>query len=523
MKKRLICLFLAVLMLVSVAVFPANAAACKGAVTTTALNMRSGASTSSNIITVMPGGAGVLVVSTSNGWSKIIYNGKEGYASQQYLQSRDTVSGSFGSGTITGNSVRFRSGAGTSSSIIKELDKGTQVSITGISGNWFAVSYNGKSGYVSADYVSLGGGSTPAPNPTPAPTPTSAPTPAPSSQPTSQYTGKIIGTSVRMRSGAGTSYDTLGYYSNGVSMTILGSTDGWYKVSYNGKTGYVSGTYMHVTPKETYSTLKDGSVNGSSVRLRMGPSSGDFSIVKSCAKGTALKISGVFGDWYEVSVGGTYGYMSKSYVTVGSTSSSSTTTPSPEQSMSGVGTITANGVRMRSGPGTSYATIGYYNRGTQMNITGKSGNWYAVSYNGLKGYVSADYMTKGAVNSVADQIVATAKQYQGVPYVWGGTSPKGFDCSGLVYYVYGQYGYSLQRRASLQYQYNGVSVSKANLQPGDLVFFSDDVDPIGHVGIYIGNGQFIHASSGKGCVTISDLSGYYYAQHYTGAKRIIGS
>lgn len=511
MKKRIICLFMAVLMLAGLVVVPASAASCRGAVTTTALNLRSQANTSSAIQTTMPGGSGVLVLSSDNGWCKIIYNGKEGYASQQYLQFKDTVSGSFGTGTVTGSNVRFRSGPGTGHKIISELGKGTQLSLTGISGNWFAATCGGKNGYISADYVSVSAGTSAA-----APS-----TPAPAAQPesgSSAYTGKIIGTSVRMRSGASTSSDTLGYYSNGVSMNVLGSTDGWYKVSYNGKTGYVSGSYMHVTPKESYTELKDGSVNGSSVRLRMGPSSSDFSIIKSCAKGTALKISGVFGDWYEVSVGGTYGYMSKTYVTVGKTSAS---VPTAEQSLDGVGTITANSVRMRGGPGTSYAIIGYYNKGTQMKITGKTGNWYAVTYGGLKGYVSSDYMKMGSTNSQADQIVATAKQYLGVPYVWGGTSPKGFDCSGLVYYVYGQYGYSLQRRASLQYQYNGTSVSKANLQPGDLVFFSDDVDPIGHVGMYIGGGQFIHASSGKGCVTISDLSGTYYAQHYTGAKRIL--
>ena len=516
MKKRLICLFLAVLMLASIAVIPASAAACKGAVTTTALNMRSQANTSSDIITTMPGGAGVLVLSTDNGWCKIIYNGNTGYASQQYLQFKDTVSGNFGTGTVTGSNVRFRSAANTSSAIISELAKETQLKLTGVSGNWFAASYNGKNGFISMDYVSVSANAAETEA-----TPTPTPTPAPAAKPEaaeSAYSGKIIGTSVRMRSGPGTSYDTLGYYSNGVTMNVLGSTSGWYKVSYNGKVGYISGSYMHVTPKEAYSAIKNGSVSGSSVNLRMGPSS-EFSVIKACPKGTALKISGIFENWYEVSVNGTYGYMSKTYVSL--TTNTTTTVPKAEQAMDGIGTITANGVRMRSGPGTSYSTIGYYNKGTQMTITGKTGSWYAVSYQGLKGYVSSDYMTKGGSNSQATQIVATAKQYLGVPYVWGGTSPKGFDCSGLIYYVYGQYGYQLQRRASLQYAYNGTSVSKANLQPGDLVFFSDDVDPIGHVGMYIGNGQFIHASSGKGCVTISNLSGAYYAQHYTGAKRIV--
>ena len=195
---------------------------------------------------------------------------------------------------------------------------------------------------------------------------------------------------------------------------------------------------------------------------------------------------------------------------------------SPETPMDKIGTISGNGVRMRSGPGTSYSVVGYYNKGIQVNVTGQTGNWYAVTYKGLKGYISADYVKIGTSNALADQIVATAKEYLGTPYVWGGTSPKGFDCSGFVYYVYQQYGYQLQRRASLQYANNGVSVSKSQLKPGDLVFFSDSVDPIGHVGMYIGDGYFIHASSGKGCVCITALEGSsYYINHYTGAKRII--
>lgn len=142
--------------------------------------------------------------------------------------------------------------------------------------------------------------------------------------------------------------------------------------------------------------------------------------------------------------------------------------------------------------------------------------------------MSADYIKLksdktdgGSGTELGRQIVATAKQYLGVPYVYGGASPKGFDCSGLVYYVYGQYGYKLQRGAGSQYRTDGTPVDKSDLQPGDLVFFSDNVDPIGHVGMYIGDGQFIHASTGKGQVIITDLDSYYYAEHYTGARRII--
>ena len=138
--------------------------------------------------------------------------------------------------------------------------------------------------------------------------------------------------------------------------------------------------------------------------------------------------------------------------------------------------------------------------------------------------MSANYISLSATSSQGEQIAKTALQYLGVPYVYGGASPRGFDCSGLCYYVYQQYGYSLYRGATSMWNNNGVLVAKSDLQPGDLVFFKDSTSPIGHVGMYIGDGKFVHAASGKGKVIITELEdSSYYARNYVGAKRIIGS
>jgi cell wall-associated NlpC family hydrolase len=111
-------------------------------------------------------------------------------------------------------------------------------------------------------------------------------------------------------------------------------------------------------------------------------------------------------------------------------------------------------------------------------------------------------------------VVGIAMRYLGTPYVWGGASPSGFDCSGFTMYVYAQVGVSLPHNAAAQYGY-GSPVSSGDLQPGDLVFF----DGLGHVGLYIGGGQFIHAPHTGDVVKISSLSGWYAAT-YVGARRL---
>jgi cell wall-associated NlpC family hydrolase len=113
-------------------------------------------------------------------------------------------------------------------------------------------------------------------------------------------------------------------------------------------------------------------------------------------------------------------------------------------------------------------------------------------------------------------VVGIAMRYLGVPYVWGGASPSGFDCSGLVMYAYAQMGISLPHYTGAQWNV-GVPVSRSDLQPGDLVFF----DGLGHVGLYIGGGQFIHAPHTGDVVKISSMTGWYAAT-YVGARRIIG-
>ena len=122
--------------------------------------------------------------------------------------------------------------------------------------------------------------------------------------------------------------------------------------------------------------------------------------------------------------------------------------------------------------------------------------------------------------AIRANIINYAMQFEGVPYVYGGSSPNGFDCSGFVQYVFGNNGIDLPRTADYQAEV-GIPVSKEDLQPGDLVFFAGDYVNVSHVGIYVGNGQMIHASSGKHQIDYDDLSRPYRVEHFHSARRII--
>ena len=274
-----------------------------------------------------------------------------------------------------------------------------------------------------------------------------------------------------------------------------------------------------------------GTVNTDALRLREEASTSS-TILATASKGdTVVVLEDAGNGWYKVDYKSVEGYMSADYVTVATKADVTI----------GYGLVKTGGstLNVRSGPGTSYGKVTSLNDGAVVTIVGIDNGWYKIKTSGgTTGYVSSDYMVTckdsagsrgdGTVaaavttsNSLGQQVVAYAKQFLGVPYVYGGNGPNSFDCSGFTTYVYRHFGYTLNRTATGQLS-NGVSVSKSQLQPGDLVFFKDGGSkPVSHVGIYIGNGQFIHASTSTYEVRINDLNSGYYAGVYVYARRIL--
>ena len=239
------------------------------------------------------------------------------------------------------------------------------------------------------------------------------------------------------------------------------------------------------------------------------------------------------GDWYLVNYNLHIGYMHADYLSISKSSNKNLGSGSSDPYLTNV----------RSSSSTSSSIVDQISSGEKVNILGFDNGWYKVRYDNVTGYIRSDLITlldkpagnhgtaktnssssstsSGSSKSTAQKIVDYAKTFVGYPYVYGGSSPSGFDCSGFVQYVYKQFGYKLNRTATQQLK-NGTYVAYSDLKLGDIVYFGYGSTAT-HVGIYIGNGNFVHAQNSSTGVVITSLSQSYYASRYLCAHRIIES
>ena len=244
------------------------------------------------------------------------------------------------------------------------------------------------------------------------------------------------------------------------------------------------------------------------LRLREGASTSS-AILSVLPNGSQVEVlASADNGWYQVSYQSLTGYVSGEYLAVDGTPAAT------------CGRVTASVLNVRSGPSTDYELVDQLAGGTKVEILETCDGWYRLD----QGYVSAEYVSIIDPNaqSAGQDLVDFAMTLLGSRYVYGGSSPSGFDCSGFVKYVCNQFGYSVNRTASDQMD-NGVSVSKSELQPGDLVFFNNGNSSkrATHVGIYIGSNQFIHSSTYNVGVIISDMDSAYYTTGFVGGRRVV--
>ncbi len=278
--------------------------------------------------------------------------------------------------------------------------------------------------------------------------------------------------SVNFRTEATTTSESMGKLGDGTRVAILDETeDGWYKVAYEGKTGYMSADYVVSQPIMNIE-CGGAKVTTSVLNMRSGPGT-ENSIVTKLYEGSVAKIIGINNAWFKVKYNGETGYISPEYVEV----------------------------------------VEYEAAAPAARVSADTGSQNAAS-------VAAT----AAATGTRRQIVDYAATLLGCKYVYGGTTPSGFDCSGYVRYVFKHFGVNLTRTSYNQYA-ESVHISKSDLNVGDLVFFSQSrgSSKVGHVGIYVGGGQFIHAAApGKG-VRYDSLNSEYYSSHYVGSGRVLSN
>ena len=287
-------------------------------------------------------------------------------------------------------------------------------------------------------------------------------------------------------------------------------------------------------PAEKPST-KSGTVTGGTINIRSGPST-NTDCVTQVQTGKTMTILEKSGDWYHVSFDGSEGYIYGEYLleegVTKNVSAASTASTNNQKQLNITGTVIGGTVNVRSGPSTNTDKVSSVSTGKYVKLLNKDGDWYHISVDGKDGYIYGEYVMEGehpevaaeaapAASGIGASVAANAKKYLGVRYVYGGASPSGFDCSGLTMYLYRQFGYSLPHSASAQSRC-GHRVSRSELQPGDLVFFSNSGHNgrITHVGVYVGNGQVVHARLSVGRVYTNSLSESYYNRNFVCACRI---
>jgi cell wall-associated NlpC family hydrolase len=382
------------------------------------------------------------------------------------------------------------------------------------------------------------------------------------------FSSRVLGDQVNVRSGPGLIYDVTGKLSAGTPLTLEGVAEDWFVGrTTEGQQVWIAaelvseasmaqallppaGEIPPPPPPKVATVREDG------LSVRDGPGTA-YVKLHSVQAGTTIDLLSRYESWFEVRLpAGQIGWVTSEFLTIGDgvVERIEQLTSAPDLNPALVAT-TDGSTNLRSGPSTAFPKLETAGGGLQLDLVGRYQDWFKVrTPAGKSAWVSSEVLavspyvarrvpvvrevptlprpqsvaTRGRGGNApplsaeqAGSVVAFAMQFRGVPYVWGGASPAGFDCSGFTTYVYRQFGLQLPRTAEAQYsQRYGVFVDRSNLQPGDIVFFANTYKRgISHVGIYVGGGMVVQAlAKGVPLSAVSMNSGYWQSKYY-GALR----
>lgn len=439
------------------------------------------------------------------------------------------ISNAATNGVITGETVKLRKAPSLDAGLVTLLSVDNKVEVLGKEGDWYQVKYKEYEGYVYADYIDVEGEV------------------VDNTATTNQVTNNTV-------------ENTVNSVVNNVSNETIPQEN---VVANNTVTNTVTNTTTDTTNSET-----QNSIIGTSQKLLE-----DYELkilplinaetVQTLVKDTTVTVDDEVNDWAFISTDTVSGWIRADKLTAEEAEQNSpeqTENTEPEEETPATttetqtGYISASSVNVRASASTSANVVTTLTRSTAVTIEGQENGWTRITTStGVSGYVSSEYISDEQVqstnrsdsertqkivdlpNTTADvtesedtntvvskgeEVANYAKTLLGKSYVYGGVGPNSFDCSGFTQYVYSKFGVNLSHSASAQANI-GTTVSKANLQLGDMVFFSQGGSSIGHVGIFVGNNSFIHAANPQKGVVITSLSDGYYTTNYKTAKRVL--
>ncbi len=339
--------------------------------------------------------------------------------------------------------------------------------------------------------------------------------------------GKINGTDVNVRMSGSSEAPIVSTLNQGDVVHIISEESGWFKIAINNdEQAYVSRQLVSLDQA-------DAVVSDDGVNVRTSPSN-TASIATVFNNGQKVAIKGMAGDWCIIDYEGQQLYIHKQFIS-SNLSAYVPSVPVANESVSKAYALIncAGGLNVRKEPSPDGAVINSLYNGTAVDVLEVTDGWVKAKLDdGTIGYLSSDFILlkegqkpANQVSSKADQIIEYAKKYLGTPYAYGQAKlGVGVDCSGFTYAVFKDNGITLNRSSRDQVR-NGTTVDKSQLLPGDLVFFDTEGannGAISHVGLYIGEGKYIHSSNGKSwAVVISNLNDAYSIRTYVTAARVI--